>query len=100
METFPEEVRANLVHTRQAVLDVTESKEFSGDHVALMRASNTVRFPFLDPINVCQAELLRRLRVLDGKENLSSEENADKLALQDALVVSINGIAQGMRNSG
>jgi len=95
-----EEVRKNLVQTRQAVLAVTESKEFSGAHVALMRASNTIRFPFLDPINVCQAEILKRLRALDEKDSLSSAEKEDRRALQDALVVSINGIAQGMRNSG
>ena len=32
-------VREKLVETRQAVLDVTESKDVSGAHVALMRAS-------------------------------------------------------------
>jgi len=95
-----QEVREKLVQARQAVLDVTESKDVSGTHVALVRASNTIRFPFLDPINVCQAELLKRLRALDKKENLSPKETEDKYTLQDALIVTINGIAQGMRNSG
>jgi len=95
-----EEVRKKLVQTRQAVLDVTESKEFGGQHVALMRASNQVRHPFVDPINVVQAELLKRLRAMDAKKDLTPAEQKEKETLQDALIVSINGIAQGMGNSG
>jgi phosphoenolpyruvate carboxylase len=95
-----EEVRKKLVQTRQAVLNVTESKDYAGAHVALMRASNVIRFPFLDPINVCQAEILRRLRALDGKERLGQEELDEKFVLGDALILSITGIAQGLRNSG
>jgi phosphoenolpyruvate carboxylase len=95
-----EEVRRKLVQTRQAVLNVTESKDYAGAHVALMRASNVIRFPFLDPINVCQAEILKRLRALDSKERLSQEELDEKFILGDALILSITGIAQGLRNSG
>lgn len=95
-----EEMRAKLVQTRQAVLNVTESKDYSGAHVALMRASNVIRFPFLDPINVCQAEILKRLRTLDNKDRLSPEELEEKVVFGDALILSITGIAQGLRNSG
>lgn len=95
-----EEVRAKLVQTRQAVLSVTQSKDVSGVHVALVRASNVIRFPFLDPINVCQAELLKRIRGLDKKGDLTGEDQEVRDILADALVISINGIAQGMRNSG
>ena len=95
-----EEVRDKLVQTRQAILDVTQSKDVAGVHVALQRASSTIRHPYVDPLNVIQAELLKRLRAVDAKESLTPEEQEEKLVLQDALVVSINGIAQGMRNSG
>ena len=95
-----DEVREKLVQTRQSILDVTQSKDVAGVHVALQRASSLIRHPFVDPLNVIQAELLKRLRALDDKETLSPEEEADQQVLQDALVVSISGIAQGMRNSG
>jgi len=94
------EVKERLVETRQAVLDVTESKDVSGIHVALMRASNLIRNPFCDPLNVAQAEILKRLRAIDRKGDLTAEELEEKYTFEDALVVSINGIAQGMRNSG
>lgn len=95
-----EQVRDKLVDTRQSVLDITRSTDVGGAHAALMRASSTVRHPYVDPINVCQAELLRRLRALDQRSDLSKEEKEEKELLKDALIVSITGIAQGLRNSG
>lgn len=95
-----EEVRGKLVQTRQATLQVTKSKSVAGIHVALQRASSMIRHPYVDPINVIQAELLKRLRAMNQREDLTQEEEEEKQTLQDALVISINGIAQGMRNSG
>ena len=94
-----EEVREKLVQTRQSILDITQSKDVAGVHVALQRASSLIRHPYVDPLNVIQAELLKRLRTLNQRE-LTPEEEEEKEKLQDALVISINGIAQGMRNSG
>lgn len=94
-----EEVREKLVQTRQSILDITQSKDVAGVHVALQRASSLIRHPYVDPLNVIQAELLKRLRTFNQRE-LTPEEEEEKEILQDALVISINGIAQGMRNSG
>lgn len=94
------EVREKLVQTRKAVLDVTQSKDVGGAHVALLRASSQIRHPYVDPINVVQAELLKRLRSLDKRDNLGPAELEQKEVLKDALIVSITGVAQGMRNSG
>jgi phosphoenolpyruvate carboxylase len=95
-----EEVRGKLVQTRQAVLSVTQSKDVAGVHVALQRASSMIRHPYVDPLNVIQAELLKRLRAMEKKSNLSPEEKEELGVLKDAIVLSINGIASGMRNSG
>lgn len=94
-----EEVREKLVETRQAILNVTQSTDVAGVHVALQQATTKLRNPYVDPLNVIQAELLKRLRAFDQQE-LTPKEEEEKVVLQDALVVSINGIAQGMRNSG
>jgi phosphoenolpyruvate carboxylase len=95
-----EQVRDKLVNTRQAVLDITRSTDVGGAHAALMRASSQVRHPYVDPINCVQAELLRRIRAFDARSDLSKEEEEEKELLKDALIVSITGIAQGLRNSG
>jgi phosphoenolpyruvate carboxylase len=88
------EVRGKLVETRQAILDVSGSTEYGGAHVQLLRVSSTIRNPYVDSINCVQAELLKELR--KGK---TMDEQIRQIR-QDALVVSINGIAQGMKNSG
>ena len=89
-----EEVREKLVQTRTAILDVSGSKQFAGPHIALTRATAKLRNPFVDSINCVQAELLKELR------QMGDVDNEIKKIRQDALVVSINGISQGMRNSG
>ena len=97
---FGEEIREKLVKTRQSILDVTGSEDVAGAHVALQRASSQIRHPYLDPVNVIQAELLKRYRALEKKERLTAEEEELKEKLKDALILSINAIAQGMKNSG
>ena len=47
------------------------------------------RLAYLTPINMLQVEVLRRLRRDD-----------DNRRLRDALLITINGIAAGMRNTG
>lgn len=96
------EVRDKLEKTRQAVVDVTETADaVAGAHVALMRASNRIRHPYVDPVNVIQAEMLKRLRAMEIRaDSLTAEEQEEKDTIKDALILSINAVAQGMRNSG
>lgn len=54
----------------------------------VLRRSIDVRNPYVDPINIVQVELLRRVRLQDNE------------AVRAALLVTINGIAAGMRNTG
>jgi phosphoenolpyruvate carboxylase len=54
----------------------------------VLRRSIDVRNPYVDPINVMQAEILRRMR----------QTPDDSLA--GAFIVTVNGIAAGMRNTG
>ncbi len=62
----------------------------------VMRRSVTNRFPYLDPLNHVQVEMLRRYRhqVARGGE----EEVSDRL--RRGVHISINGIASALRNSG
>lgn len=87
-------IRKKLVETRKAVLEVSGSSDFGGPHIQMLRATETIRSPYVDSINCVQAELLKELRLM------SPESSDIRKIREDALVVSINGIAQGMRNSG
>jgi phosphoenolpyruvate carboxylase len=102
-QTLGEEVREKLVQTRRALSEITQTNDVAGVHVALQRASSQIRAPYVDPLNVMQAELLKRLRALEKQEeagDLSPDQQDELQVLKDALIVSINGIAQGMKNSG
>ena len=96
------EVRQKLVETRQAVIDVSGATDISGPHIQLMRASSTIRNPYVDSINLVQAEILKVLRSMpeDDSPELTTELKEIKNLREDALKLSIKGIAQGMRNSG
>ena len=74
--------------TSRAVCEVLGSEELLQDNPTLRR-SIAVRNPYVDPLNVLQAEFLRRLR--GGDE--------DPL-LRDAFLITVNGIAAGLRNTG
>jgi phosphoenolpyruvate carboxylase len=69
------------------VLDALGRKELIED-TPVLRRSIAVRNPYVDPLNLLQAELLRRTRA--GEDDL----------LHRALLVTMNGIAAGMRNTG
>lgn len=88
------ELRHRLDETTSALLQVSGHPSLQSDNAVLLN-SLAVRNPYVDPLNVIQAELLRRLR--DEKLNYTEEE---KKIMQDALLITINGIANGMRNSG
>ncbi len=83
-----EELRGKLQETKEAILAVTEHAELIENNPVLRRSID-VRNPYVDPINIVQAEILHRLR-----------DEGDRPELVDALSVCVNGIAAGMRNTG
>ena len=102
--TLGAELRENLRATETAVLTISGSLRLQAGNAVLLR-SLAVRNPYVDPLNVIQAELLSRLRKAEEQltieEKTVSEEKALELqTLKDALLITINGIANGMRNSG
>jgi phosphoenolpyruvate carboxylase len=82
------ELRARLARARAQVLAVTGHRELLENNPVLRRSID-VRNPYVDPINLVQVELLRRLRTSDPDPRT-----------RDAFVVTVNGIAAGMRNTG
>lgn len=87
------ELRRMLVNTSITVLKVSGANKLQ-EHNRLLRSSLLVRNPYVDPLNIIQAEVLRRIR---ADHDISSSDT-DMLA--DTLLITINGIANGMRNSG
>jgi phosphoenolpyruvate carboxylase len=86
-------LRSRLRRAIDVVLDVTGHRHLLENNPVLRRSID-VRNPYVDPINLVQVELLRRLRA-------SADTRAEEAEpLRRALQVTINGIAAGMRNTG
>ena len=80
-------LRQRLDRAIRAVLQVTGHGELLESN-AVMRRSIDVRNPYVDPINLLQMELLRRVRTDDDRRT------------HTALLITVNGIAAGLRNTG
>jgi phosphoenolpyruvate carboxylase len=84
---FPR-IRREWENTIEKLLTVTEQKSLLDVNPLLARSIRN-RFPYLDPLNHLQIELLKRHRSGDGDERVVQ-----------GIHLSINGIAAGLRNSG
>jgi phosphoenolpyruvate carboxylase len=99
------EIRETHALTVKAVLSLTGHARLGENNAFLMRSMG-VRNPYVDCLNVLQAETLRRLREVEspGGGGIVSGDGQglekEKKVLTDALMISINGIASGMKNTG
>ena len=89
-----QELRRRMGVSEKAVLTISRNATLQDANEVLIR-SLQVRNPYIDPLNIIQAELLKRAR--KSPETMSDE---DRQELSDALLITINGVANGMRNSG
>ena len=78
--------------TVSAVLTIRNAPDLLMDNDVL-RASIELRNPYVDPLSLLQISLLRRKRGLP-------EGSAELKALDDAIGTTLNGVAQGLRNTG
>jgi len=71
------------------ILDYSDHESLLEGDVTLQRAI-MLRNPYVDPMSLMQVDLLRRWR----------DSNYEDQALFNTLLASVNGIAQGLQNTG
>jgi phosphoenolpyruvate carboxylase len=81
-------IRAEYERTRELVLAITGQARLL-DRTPVLQRSIERRNPYVDPLSFLQVELLRRLRRNGGSEELAR-----------VMLLTINGIAGGLRNTG
>jgi phosphoenolpyruvate carboxylase len=98
----PERTRAAALFTRieaehrrarEAILAITGHRALMDGEPVIQR-SIELRNPYVDPLNYLQVEMLRRLRALPDPEGPEGE------TLREVIVLTVNGIAAGLRNTG
>jgi phosphoenolpyruvate carboxylase len=87
LQPLGEDLRARLARAIAGVRTLSGHGELL-ESTPVIRRSIDVRNPYVDPLNLVQVELLRRMR-----------EQPDP-RVHVALMVTVNGIAAGMRNTG
>ncbi len=92
-------LKAEWQRTNDALSQITGEAQRLHSNPALAR-SIAHRFPYLDPLNHLQVELLRRYRNRAAAARGSSEVPPEVERMQRGIHLSINGIAAGLRNTG
>lgn len=87
-----EQIKAEYELTIQMILQISGHKELMDAEPATKRAVK-LRDRYIDPLNFLQVELLSRLRALP-------EGHPDEELLREAVILTINGIAAGLKNTG
>jgi phosphoenolpyruvate carboxylase len=106
----PEELHRIFQSIREEYdLTVAEIQNLTGEHLILdaqptLKRSLEIRDQYLDPISYLQVELLRRIRAhgpngdsIDG-DSITGAESDERL--QRAMLITVNGVAAGLRNTG
>ncbi len=90
LKALGERLRGRFLRLNEVLLQVLDQQELL-ENTPLIRQAIEVRNPYIDPLHGLQAELLQRNRDADG---------AISADLSRALMVTMAGIAAGLRNTG
>jgi phosphoenolpyruvate carboxylase len=86
-------IHAEYDRTVEAILKATGHANLMDADPVIQRSVH-LRNPYVDPLNYLQVEMLRRLRALPDQDGVAAQ------ALREVVVLTINGIAAGLRNTG
>ncbi|WP_191565387.1 phosphoenolpyruvate carboxylase [Metabacillus idriensis] len=90
-ERIFKEIETEYNRTKNILLEITQQEELM-DHLPNIQDSVRLRNPYVDPLSFFQVEVISKLR--DANE----ENNNDELLSE--VLLTINGIAAGLRNTG
>ena len=103
---FSQAIEQEYERTRRMILCIIGKKALL-DNTPVLQRSIRLRNPYVDPLSYYQVALLRRLRALggpllldDATEKTATGAEHERAQLTYAVLLTINGIAAGLRNTG
>jgi phosphoenolpyruvate carboxylase len=104
--SISEEIEQEYERTRRMLLLIAGGTALL-DNTPVLQRSIRLRNPYVDPLSYFQVALLRRLRSLGGpmaldeaEQQAASDQERERARLTYAVLLTINGIAAGLRNTG
>ena len=105
-QRISDEIEQEYERTRHFLLMIVGGEALLDDKPVLQR-SIRLRNPYVDPLSYFQVALLRRLRALGGPmmldeaaQQTASDQERERARLTYAVLLTVNGIAAGLRNTG
>jgi phosphoenolpyruvate carboxylase len=103
-ERLAHEILEEYERTRDILLKIVGGRALL-DSTPVLQRSIRLRNPYVDPLSYFQVMLLRKLRALGGpllldEPNRQSASEQERARLTYAVLLTINGIAAGLRNTG
>lgn len=105
-ERLSRDMQGEYERTRRMLLEIAGGKALL-DNSPVLQRSIRLRNPYVDPLSHFQVMLLRRLRAMGGPlvldeavQQAASEQERERARLTYAVLLTINGIAAGLRNTG
>jgi phosphoenolpyruvate carboxylase len=105
-QRLSDEIEQEYERTRRCLLMIVGGEALLDDKPVLQR-SIRLRNPYVDPLSYFQVALLRRLRTLgapltmdEAAQQTASDQELERARLTHAVLLTINGIAAGLRNTG
>jgi len=86
------QIEEEYAKTKEMILTITGQEDIL-DNVPVIQESIRLRNPYVDPLSYMQVQLLTELRALRA-------QNGDDAELLREVLLTINGIAAGLRNTG
>lgn len=103
---FFDRILQEFSSTRSAILEITEQGTLL-ELIPYLRHSINLRNPYVDPLSYLQVKLIKELRQRSNAESESADSSADSKCqslgsdhLLETVLMTINGVAEGLQNTG
>jgi phosphoenolpyruvate carboxylase len=94
-EKFFSKILSEYNYTRQIILQIS-GREKLLDAIPYLQHSIAIRNPYVDPLSYLQVKLIQQLR----QRTLSETNEPIKDELLETVLMTINGVAEGLQNTG